>query len=196
MALHNRRRDRSHTEGEADTDESCHDDESIETCPTGQWSGTRRRMDRRLPDLIRPVDATGEGLVVRFPHGQEGKLRSFDFGALRLPQDIAALLAHAVRNHPEPLSVNTQLNYWRAIESFARFVHEDSKIRSVTDLSTATVERYCTWLDCQVSKRTKKPPDYVPSSSALRTRNAIVLESSSETENRRPSGRKRGFGAA
>ena len=39
-------------------------------------------------------------------------------------------------------------------------------------------------------------PDYVPSSSALRTRNAIVLESSSETENRRPSGRKRGFGAA
>ena len=42
----------------------------------------------------------------------------------------------------------------------------------------------------------KASPDYVPSSSALRTRNAIVLESSSETENRRPSGRKRGFGAA
>ena len=42
----------------------------------------------------------------------------------------------------------------------------------------------------------KDVPDYVPSSSALRTRNAIVLESSSETENRRPSGRKRGFGAA
>ena len=39
-------------------------------------------------------------------------------------------------------------------------------------------------------------PDYVPSSSALRTRNAIVLENSSETENRRPSGRKTGCGAA
>ena len=83
----------------------------------------------------------------------------------------------------------------RGISRFARGAVHSLPLLTGTE-SAEAVKRFLTRHRIAGGGEAKVLPDYVPSSSALRTRNAIVLESSSETENRRPSGRKRGFGAA
>lgn len=118
---------------------------------------TRRRIDRRLPEISTPTDTEVDDLLVTFPHRPGTKAKPYDFGSLEIPQDIAALLAHAARHHPEPLAYETQRSLWGQISIFARFVREDSHIGSVADVNTAMINRYRAWLDQHTHSRTGAP---------------------------------------
>ena len=115
-------------------------------------SPSRRRMDRRLPNLTRPATSLHDDLIVTFPH-VPGKGREYDFGSLELPPDIAKLFAYAFRNYPGPLTHDSQQSFWYSIRAFADFVREDAKVNSVADLTSAMVGRYRLWLDQQTGKR-------------------------------------------
>ena len=135
---------------------------------------TRRRIDRRLPEISTPTDTEADNPLVTFPHRPGIKAKPYDFGSLGIPQDIAILLAHAARHHPEPLAYDTQVYWWRQIGIFARFVREDSHIGSVADVNTVMVHRYRTWLDQQTHSRTGAPWAQKTRAGALVTLRALI----------------------
>ena len=132
-------------------------DDSAANAPMTSRPASRRRMDRRLPNIIAPAASPHHDLKVTFPHVPGSKAREYDFSSLGLPPDIANLLAHAARNHPEPLAHPSQQSLWYSIGAFADFVREDAHVSSVADLTTAVVSRYRLWLDHQTGKHSGAP---------------------------------------
>ena len=130
---------------------------STRNTQTAPQRRTRQRIDRRLPDISAPTTTVADDLLVTFPHRPGIKAKTYDFGSLGIPQDIAILLAHAARHHPEPLTYATQVYWWKQINIFARFVREDPQMRSVADVNTAMIHRYRAWLDRQTHSRTGTP---------------------------------------
>ena len=118
---------------------------------------TGRRISRRLPVMSGPAITVSDDLSVTFPHPQGSKARVYNVASLDLPYEIARLLAHAARHHPEPLAHDTQQNIWYSICSFARFVHEDGQVASLENFDSAMVGRYATWLEHQTDSRTGAP---------------------------------------
>ena len=167
MALRNVGGEGTHTIADRDSG-------SPESTATSRHRWIRRRMDRPLPDLTTPPDVTGDELAVEFPQRPGVRKKQYDLGALGLPQDIAQLLAHAVRNHPEAVAQKTQENYWGAIRTFARFVQADTQTRSNVDLTTSMVERYGAWLVRQTNRRTKNPWTQTSQSMVLRTLRRLI----------------------
>ena len=131
--------------------------DSARDTQTAPQHTTRRRIDRRLPEISTPTGTEVDDLLVTFPHRPGIKAKTYDFGSLGIPQDIAILLAHAARHHPEPLAYATQRSLWHQIGIFARFVRKNSHIGSVADVNTAMIHRYRTWLDQQTHSRTGTP---------------------------------------
>ena len=119
--------------------------------------GVGRRIDRRLTHTPAQTANTSDDLKVSFPHPPQSRARLYDLGSLGLPSDVADLLAHAVRNHLEPIVHQTQVGLWESIRTFARFVLEDQQVQSVADLNTAMVGRYRLWIDRQRNKRAGTP---------------------------------------
>lgn len=132
-------------------------DDSAANAPMTSRPASRRRMDRRLPNITAPAASPHHDLKVTFPHVPGTKAREYDLSSLGLPPDIVNLLAHAARNHPEPLAHPSQQNLWYSIRAFADFVREDAHVNSVADLNTAVVSRYRLWLDHQTGKRSGAP---------------------------------------
>jgi len=104
----------------------------------------RAPIDRRMtPDAV-----TGNIILFRDAWGEVAK--RFDMDALGLPADVTALLTQAFRGHHAGLSPETQRGCYRALRTFAVFAREDGAIASTTDLTSAMVGRYMTWLDRQL----------------------------------------------
>ena len=118
--------------------------------------GTRRRIDRRLNDFHPPSARTGENLVITIPAREGHKQRSYDFGALGLPGDIADMLAQGFSDRVKAMRPTSHRDAWDKMKVFARFVCNDIQVHSVTDLDTAMVERYQIWLRQQKDPRTGK----------------------------------------
>ena len=151
------RRNHNDTYSEAEPITAGRFQDSARDTQTAPQHTTRRRLDRRLPEISTPTDTEVDDLLVTFPHRPGTKAKTYDFGSLEIPQDIAALLAHAARHHPEPLAYETQRSLWRQISTFARFVRENSHIGSVADVNTAMINHYRAWLDRRTHPRTGAP---------------------------------------
>ena len=132
-------------------------DDTAHDSPTVSHPETRQRIDRRLTIISASDVAATDDLVVTFPHRPGVEAKDYDFGSLGIPQDIAAMLAHAARYYPTPLAYASQGTLWHQITQFARFIRENPQMRSAADVNTAMVHRYRTWLDRQTHSRTGAP---------------------------------------
>ena len=65
---------------------------------------------------------------------------------------MTALLADAFLHHHAASTPETLRHCWHALRIFARFAAEEGGVRSIHDLTTATIGRYIDWLDRQRRK--------------------------------------------
>ena len=116
--------------------------------------GARRRIDRRLPDVPQLPLHASDDLVVKLPGQRRSKVQSYDFDSLGVPREVAALWVQAARLNLVSLALPSQQAFWYSFRAFARFVAEDGRVLSVSDVDTEMVARYQNWLDRQTCKRT------------------------------------------
>src|SRR4051812_3176470 len=95
----------------------------------------RARIDRRLGAEAPTASLAVEGTVALF-HDPWGELaQRFDLGELNLPRAIAVIFAAAFRSHYAPLSRDTRVNCWHALQVFSRFAAEHGGVAGVEDLT-------------------------------------------------------------
>ena len=119
---------------------------------------SRKRMRRTLPASVptggdRTEPTSGP---VTFPSIPETKQRTFNLDEIKLPENVKDVFRFAIQHHPSPIAHATQIGYWHAIATFARFAEEDG-VRSASDLTTECIERYQEWLGRQTTKHTGAP---------------------------------------
>ena len=154
-----RKDDRTRSHAKQLTSGRCHDsaDDSLTVSRPAARRRIDRRMDRQMAVRSATADTVADDLVVKFPHRPGVKAKTYDFGSLGIPLDIAAMLAHAARYYPIPLAYLSQRTRWHNITIFSRFVREDPQMRSAADVNTAMINRYRKWLDLQTDSRTGDP---------------------------------------
>ena len=104
-----------------------------------------------------PGSPPPDDLVVEF-RDRDGKVSArYDFAELKLPHDIAALLADAFRHHLAALAPRSRTQYWYRLQPFAQFANTDGNLTSLADLHSESILHYRTWLGAQTV-----PPDGTP----------------------------------
>lgn len=129
--------------------------------PTGTHGG-RRRIRRQLPHVPTPADPSTPHqppdlhLTYRDPWGE--KIDSYDFAALNLPGDLAALLADTARRIFPSLEPATRRTYWYSLRTFSEFVRSaQPPITSLDDLTDHMVQRYLDWLNQRTTAHAGAP---------------------------------------
>jgi hypothetical protein len=117
---------------------------------------SRARINRQIMPVTPTTDAAERGAVTGESnagvdnivfHDAWGRVEQrFDVAELRLPGDLATLLAEAFRAHYTGTAATTRDVAWRALLLFTRFVVEDGRIHTARDLTTEALGRYVVWL--------------------------------------------------